>query len=272
MRRPSVKTPGFRVVLTLAFVFTIASSVFFENSAHAQWVSFVDETVAHSDAPSLRFEDDENEKDYAWADFDQDGDIDLVVVRKQPFSTNGKRTNVLLMNEGISDGHAVNGVLVDYTDMFATASTVPGDQGFNTPTNDRDIFVADFNNDGFADILTGNIEQRNQLFFGSESMDYKKHIDISTSEDSTFSLDVADYDNDGDIDIVIGNHNSSNRVYRNTENGLKFIGVDLSAQTYNTYDIKFIDINNDKHLDIVEANSEAVNVFYYNTIRSRTEN
>ncbi|MCH7890985.1 MAG: FAD-dependent oxidoreductase, partial [Gemmatimonadetes bacterium] len=60
--------------------------------------------------------------------------IDLVVVRKEPFSTIGKRTNVLLMNEG--------GVLKDRTRELASASDVAGDSGFLTPTNDRDVVLA----------------------------------------------------------------------------------------------------------------------------------
>ncbi|MEL6907120.1 MAG: hypothetical protein AAFP22_17050, partial [Planctomycetota bacterium] len=74
---------------------------------------------------------DDEEKDYAWADFDRDGWIDLVCVRKQPFTTQGRRRNVLFMNE--------SGVLVDRSQLYASDSDVPGDQGFLTSTNDRDV-------------------------------------------------------------------------------------------------------------------------------------
>ena len=75
----------------------------------AQWVDLVDETAArmpaYSNDPALSTNDLE-EKDYAWGDVDNDGDIDLVVVRKQPFTTTGRRVNVLFMNEGTAEGHA----------------------------------------------------------------------------------------------------------------------------------------------------------------------
>lgn len=89
---------------------------------------------------------DDEEKDYAWADLDQDGWIDLICVRKQPFTSTGRRRNVLFMNEG--------GVLVDRTDLYATSTDIPGDEGFLTPTNDRDVAIGDLNNDGWLDFVT----------------------------------------------------------------------------------------------------------------------
>ncbi|MCZ6543248.1 MAG: FG-GAP-like repeat-containing protein [Planctomycetota bacterium] len=115
----------------------------------AGWVNFVNETSVRMPTPpndAALSTLDTQEKDYAWGDVDQDGDIDLVVVRKQPFTTTGKRANVLFLNEG--------GVLIDRTAQYASASDVPGDQGFLTPTNDRDVVLADVNNDGFLDIIT----------------------------------------------------------------------------------------------------------------------
>jgi hypothetical protein len=69
-----------------------------------------------------------------------------VIMRKQPFSTPGRRRNVLLMNE--------SGVLVDRTDVYAVASSVAGDEGFLTPTNDRHSVIADLNDDGWRDVVT----------------------------------------------------------------------------------------------------------------------
>jgi hypothetical protein len=121
--------------------------------AAAQWVVFQQDPSRLVASPGLGATDPE-EKDYAWGDVDLDGDIDLVVVRKQPFTSQGKRVNVLFMNE--------NSVLVDRTGDYATAADVAGDQGFNTATNDRDVVLFDANNDGWLDIVTATTLTDNQ--------------------------------------------------------------------------------------------------------------
>jgi hypothetical protein len=87
------------------------------------------------------------ETDVDWADLDKNGYTDVVVVRKQPFTSVGKRTNLLLMN--------YSGVLTDMTSTFANSSSdVPGDLGFNQPTNDRDVVITDVDGDTWLDVVT----------------------------------------------------------------------------------------------------------------------
>ncbi len=117
------------------------------------WVDFTDETSTRLFSNPDVGASDTQEKDYAWADLDQDGDIDLVCVRKQPFTTPGRRTNLLLMNEGVAEGHPIDGVLTDRTTVFATDAD-DGGQGFMDETNDRDVFIADVNNDTWLDVIT----------------------------------------------------------------------------------------------------------------------
>jgi hypothetical protein len=123
-------------------------------TASAQsWVTFSNETASRLVADPAVGAIDTDEKDYAWGDFDHDGDIDLVCVRKQPFSTPGRRRNVLFMNEGLAQGHAINGVLVDRTQEYGT-STTDGGQGLLDLTNNRDVVAVDVNNDGWLDLVT----------------------------------------------------------------------------------------------------------------------
>ncbi len=117
------------------------------------WLTFVNETSTRLVADSAVGANDTEEKDMAWGDVDNDGDIDLVVVRKEPFTTPGGRRNVLLINEGIADGHSIEGVLVDRTAEFMSAADDGGQGGLDL-TNDRDVAVADLNLDGWLDVVT----------------------------------------------------------------------------------------------------------------------
>jgi FG-GAP-like repeat len=114
---------------------------------NVQWVQYANQTSSRLVADPTVGSADTEEKDYAVGDFNRDGWTDLVVVRKQPFTTAGKQRGVLFMNE--------NGVLTDRTAQFAAAALgLPGDQGLLTPANNRDVVVADFNNDGWPDFAT----------------------------------------------------------------------------------------------------------------------
>ena len=116
------------------------------STTTAQFAKFVDETSQRSVVAGNLFATDIEEKDYAWGDVDQDGDTDLIVVRKVPFTSPGGRPNVLFMNEGIDDGQVHNGVLVDRTSLYAPA--------FLDLTNDRDVVLVDVDGNGWLDIVT----------------------------------------------------------------------------------------------------------------------
>ena len=109
-------------------------------SAQSNWVDFVDETNARLVLTSVDLATDPEEKDFATGDFDNDGDTDLICVRKVPFTVAGPRTNVLLMNE--------NGVLTERNTPYAL--------GFSTPDDTRDLWVFDVDNDGWLDFVTAS--------------------------------------------------------------------------------------------------------------------
>ena len=124
----------------------------------SDWVTFADETLTRLNPLILVNDDvfgksDTEEKDYVWGDVDQDGDIDLIVVRKLMGSNSGAKVNRLFMNEGTAEGHAFNGVLVDRTSQYATDAT-DGGQGLLDLTADRDVALLDVNDDGWLDIVT----------------------------------------------------------------------------------------------------------------------
>jgi len=133
-----MKCHSFAVFAAWALLSFSASAQF-----NDQWASFTEDSSMLS---AGTITSNNEEADLAWGDLDNDGAIDLVVVRKQPFTSTGKRTNLLLMNE--------NGVLTDRTSTYASDADVGGDQGFQTATNDRDVVLTDVDQDGFLDVVT----------------------------------------------------------------------------------------------------------------------
>ena len=182
----------------------------------AQWVTFLNETAGRLVAAPGLVLNDVQEKDYAWADLDQDGDIDLVIVRKEPVTTRGRFPNVLLMNEG--------GVLTDRTALLASASTVSGSNGFLDATNDRDVAIADVNGDGWLDVITATTLSGDQPKYISHPRIYinrgndgqgnwlgllfddANRFPTMPDEPRFCSVSAGDIDNDGDIDLYMGDY------------------------------------------------------------------
>jgi len=110
---------------------------------YSQWINFIDETdqrIVISNVTGNNNQNlvDDQEKDLAVGDFDNDSFMDLVVVRKTPFSTPGPKTDLLFMNR--------NGVLEDQTDIYAP-------EFLSNESDSRDVICVDVNNDDWLDLF-----------------------------------------------------------------------------------------------------------------------
>lgn len=184
--------------------------------AVADWVEFVDETSTRLISSSSVGSNDSAEKDYVWADLNNNGWTDLVVMRKLASnSINGFRTNVLFMNEG--------GVLVDRTEEYASRvaeDQLPKgvtDQGFLTPTIDRAAVIVDVNNNGWLDIVTSPSLSHGQPKHISHPRVY---INLGNDEDGNWL--GFEFQNDR-IPQLAGNVNSG--PWAGTPHAPRFCGV-----------------------------------------------
>lgn len=95
---------------------------------------------------------DDEEKDIWTADLNKDGWMDVIVVRKEPFSapTEPPKSDLLLLNQ--------NGVLVD-----ATATYAP--EFLTNPSFARDIYVTDVDGDGWDDVVVANTFNQQPMLY-----------------------------------------------------------------------------------------------------------
>ena len=179
---------------------------------------------------------DHDSEDIGMADFDLDGDLDIVVVSEDD------KTNELYLNRG--DGTFEDG-----------GSRIPVTGTSNS------VVVVDINNDGAPDILIGNNGQNNLLINNGKGY-FKDETSarFGTFIDVTQDLTLGDIDNDGDEDILVANEDA-NRILINTGNGF-FKDESIARLPYRTApeetrEVDVADIDGDGDLDMLYGNVQA---------------
>ena len=248
---------------TLIFSTALVAACLVATGVEAQWVSFSDDTGTRlnlepfADDPTGNPLQDDQEKDVAVGDLDKDGDDDLIVVRKNPFSNPGERQDVLLMNE--------NGVLVD-----RTATLAPG---FLTDMTDaRDVAIADFTGDGWLDVVVAPTFNDTPKFYrnlGESGGNWQGLVDESNRLPAMAPLLICalwagDVNGDGALDIYLSNYDpgfSGTKDYLLINDGSGFFADETAARLGNFANVAFgtsaeiHDVDNDGDQDIVKIST-----------------
>ena len=190
------------------------------------------------------------------ADYDNDGDVDLLVLRGAWLEEDGLVRNSLLQNDGKG--------------RFTDVTVAAGLGAHARPT--QSATWGDFDNDGDLDLFIGN-ESRAE-YTNSELGDYpcefyRNDGDGSFTETTAQSglhndrfckgATAGDYDNDGDLDLYVSNV-GKNRLYRN-DGGLRFTDVapalGVTGPEGYSFASWFFDFDNDGWLDLFVAGFKA---------------
>ena len=166
----------------------------------------------------------------AASDFDDDGDLDLVVALEQNHS-------MLFLNE--DSGFVMRNFPTTY-------------YGFR-----RNIKTADLNNDGYTDIITADqilgifindpAEPGNFTCVSESIVEYN----FPQEEFTVFDIAVGDYDGNGFLDVFCADNFEQNRIYMNDDGYLNFATFSkYPADADDDYCIKAFDIDDDGDADI----------------------
>jgi hypothetical protein len=172
------------------------------------------------------------------ADYDNDGDVDVFVLRGAWLGKRGNHPNSLLQN----DGH---GRFQDVT--FAVGL---GDRHYPTQT----AAWADYDNDGDLDLYVGNEKVPNQLFENDGQGQFNDVANRAGVAHEGWAKGVVwgDYNDDRFPDIYVSNLAGPNLLYQNNGDGTfsnvsSRVGVDRPIRSF---PIWFWDFNNDGVLDL----------------------
>jgi hypothetical protein len=187
------------------------------------------------------------------ADFDNDGDNDLFVLRGAWRQSQGNIPNSLLRNEG-------NGKFTDVT--YAA--------GLGTARPTQTAVWADFDNDGWLDLFIGNesdpsAHHPSELFRNNGNGTF---TDVANSAQAAIvgyvkGVTAGDYDNDGRMDLYVSRLDSTNHLLKNQSTGPgRFLFVDVTKEagvgaTAKTFPTWFFDYNNDGWLDLLVFSYQA---------------
>ena len=183
-----------------------------------------------------------------WADFNNDGYLDLFVVNNQTGSNN----NFLYLNNG------------DGTFTKVTTGIVVNDGG-----SSYGCTCGDYDNDGNIDIFVANYGGNNYLYHNNGDGSFTKITSGAIVNDGGNSTGCSwgDYDNDGYLDLFVCNRNQNNFLYHNNGNGTftRITTAPVGTDNSNSGGCAWGDYNNDGYIDLFVANAgPAVDFLYKN--------
>ena len=153
-----------------------------------------------------------------WGDYDDDGDLDLVVANA------GDQDNFFYINSGAPD----------YTFTKNTASIIANTQGDSYAT-----CWVDYDNDGDLDLFISNRAGQNEFLFNNSGYPSYTFTRVTAGallndSGSSYGSAWADYDNDGDLDVFICNKSGDkNSLFENDGNNNDWVNIKCVGVTSN---------------------------------------
>lgn len=236
------------------------------------WIEWNNVTATNIIADPSVGAGDVEEKDFIVGDFDLDGDPDLVVVRKLPFTTFGNRVNVLFMN--------TDGVLSDQTATLAPDLLIAD--------NARDVMTGNFNGDAYPDLVIANAGNGssngqqprilinlgddgmgNWLGFQEQASRLPVMLSGSGSEPNACAVGVGDVTGNGVDDLYLVDYQNDLEDKLLINDGTGFFTEETNSRLPAGFETSafatagmIVDLNGDGALDIIKDSTPSITVAY----------
>ncbi len=215
------------------------------------------------------------EKEVEYGDFDNDGDLDVVIACA--FSDFGTKRNKLYRND---DGEFNE---ISTTAFITGAGFGPG---FTAADVSRNAFFRDYDNDGWLDFViindsnTGGDPGRTKIYMNIHTeTEFTGFREEGAGNVDRFPANIGgpacsgqsqDFDNDGDYDVYSANYpnSSQDRMFFNNGSGFFTAVTSTHVPTDGDYtvDAAAADLNGDDTLDLILSSQGSANKIYYNTL------
>ena len=216
----------------------------------------------------------------AWVDYDNDGKLDLVVARYMEWDF-----------DDIYCGHREEGfrsychpdlfkpasVLLYHNDGNGKFTEVAAKAGINKPSKGLGLAIADYDHDGWIDILLANDSIPEFLFHNKGNGTFEEVGVVSglglDGNGTTFAgmgVDFEDYNNDGWPDAIITDlANQKYALYTNTEDGTfdyatLTSGLGAISLLHSGWGVRFMDYDNDGWKDLFVVQSHVMDTIQVN--------
>lgn len=180
----------------------------------------------------------------SWGDYDNDGDMDLIVCNFEFAGAN----NFLYKNNG------------DGTFTRLMTGSIPNDGGASEACS-----WGDYDSDGYLDLFVANGGSDNFLYQNNGDGTFTKITTVMIVSTSGTGGSWADYDNDGDLDLLVTSNGAQNRLYQNHGDGTfaKISSGNIVNDVGHSHGASWGDYDNDGDLDLFVTNWQGENNYLY---------
>lgn len=216
----------------------------------------------------------------AWVDYDNDGRLDLVVARYMEWDFSDIFCGI--QKEGFRsychpDLFKPMGTLLYHNDGNGKFAEVSYKAGIDKPSKGLGVAIADYDHDGWMDILIANDSIPEFLFHNKGDGTFEEvgmvsgvAVDGNGTTFAGMGVDFADYNNDGWPDVVITDlANQKYALFTNAKDGTFDYATNtsgLSAITllHSGWGVRFLDYDNDGWKDIFVAQAHVMDTIETN--------